>query len=344
MVGGKAEGEGARGVVGRHRAGVVAAIISADKGRRCRSAVVDVQVIVVCFSLKTDEVDVDSMIGIGGKEGHRVLFAVAVIAVWTAVVVEHSVTGSDGTVVHVVRLAHVDVIMFGDGLGLAIAFGDGEGDIVDADGIVGDVRRILGVGSSRRASFEGPSPADKIGPPTVISEVDALARCDIGCVGVEVWNETFAGFKLHVFDDGLAIGHGDGMGLGIIAVASVGHIVGATFDGTMVVARRQMAMDNGISIIMAFNGDGGVERLPVGGVGHGAVDAIKALVHEGEDGAFVVVPEIGQLVGIGRLRVGAFDSQLAALGIAVHVILTATANHVPLCAVGDAVVVVCHVV
>ena len=68
------------------------------------------------------------------------------------------------------------------------------------------------------------------------------------------------------------------------------------------------------------------------------------MVHESKDRFLVVIPEIGKLTAGRQFRVRAFDSQLAALGITIHIVLTTSANHVPLCTIGDAVVVVIHVI
>ena len=69
---------------------------------------------------EAEEVDIDPMVGVAGKEGHRVVFAVAVVAVRPAIVVEHGVARGNSAVVHVVRLAYVDVVMLGDGLGILL--------------------------------------------------------------------------------------------------------------------------------------------------------------------------------------------------------------------------------
>ena len=252
------------------------------------------------------------MVAFGGHDGHRVVFAVAVVAVRATIVVEHGVACGDGAVMHVVRLPDDDVIGLGDGFHLSVFVGDGQGDVESAGLVVGD-SGVLQRRSGWLAAFEGPFPTGQIGTPCVVSEVDAGIGGDDGRAGVEVGDESLTGIELYVEVDGLAIGHGDGVGLRIVAVFGIGHLVGAAFDGTVVVARRQVAFDKRVFVVVAFDGDGGVERLSRGAVGHGAVDAVEALRHIGEEAFFVVGPIGRKLVGVGQLRVGTLNDHKAPL-------------------------------
>ena len=57
----------------------------------------------------------------------------------------------------------------------------------------------------------------------------------------------------------------------------------------------------------------------------------------------VVVPKTWQLRGIGIFNGGAFNSDFTTLHIAVHVVLTTTANHIPLSTISNTVVTVGHI-
>ena len=73
--------------------------------------------------------------------------------------------------------------------------------------------------------------------------------------------------------------------------------------------------------------------------------AVEALLHITQHTVVVVVPIHRHGRGIGNIAVGGLDGHFAALGVVVHVVLTAARNGVPLVTVDDTVfgVLVLHV-
>ena len=149
---------------------------------------------------------------------------------------------------------------------------------------------------------------------------------------------------MYIEVDSLVIPQSDLDHLRAIAVLADNESIAAAFDGPVEVTDRQVALHKRECVIMVGNGDGGLKGFARDGIGHDAVNAIEALVHVKEKRSFVIVPEVGELVGVRHFQIRTLDGQLTALRIAVHVVLAATADHIPSGSVGDAVVVVVHVV
>ena len=76
-------------------------------------------------------------------EGHGVVLVVAVVAIWTIVIIKQSITGGDSAVLHVIGFPDVDVIALCDAFGLAIGIDDGQSDAEIANFVIGDVGRIF---------------------------------------------------------------------------------------------------------------------------------------------------------------------------------------------------------
>ena len=178
----------------------------------------------------------------------------------------------------------------------------------------------------------------------LVGEVDMSTQWHHRSRNREIRKNARAGFECNVQIDSFIISYGDGFLMRTIAIGNEVHSVGASLDGAVEVARWQMALHHGKRIVVPRNGDRGLYGLACRSISHCAVDAVKALVHKSEDGIFVDVPEVGQLVAVGQFGVRALNREFAALRIAVHIILATSANHVPLSAIGDAVVEVVHVI
>ena len=98
-------------------------------------------------------------------------------------------------------------------------------------------------------------------------------------------------------------------------------------------------------MVVPLDADGGFDGLARLGIDDGAMDAIEALLHVAQHTVVVVVPVHGHRRGIGDVNVGGLNRHFAALGIVVHVVLTAARNGVPLVTVDDTMigVLVLHV-
>ena len=96
-------------------------------------------------------------------------------------------------------------------------------------------------------------------------------------------------------------------------------------------------------MVVSHNAHRSLNGLAGFGIGDGAVNAVETLLHITQQAVVVVIPIGGHRRGIGRVYTGTFNGDLAALLVVVHVVLAASANHVPVATAHDAIVEVGHV-
>ena len=60
-------------------------------------------------------------------------------------VIEQGIAGGNRAILHVIRLSHSDVILFGEGRHVAVGVGDGQGDIEGARAVISDACWVLDI-------------------------------------------------------------------------------------------------------------------------------------------------------------------------------------------------------